>query len=156
LGRHRDNAGRSAVDANVERADVEVQIFDLPRPVAIDRRLEAEAGRPAAMRRIGVRAETNDVHVGFDIGPGAAAGSVDHPRWRKRISDATTNGGKPWHRQARCRPGNTDVFVLIGPLEVALDAEHPVAGLPVVADLAAAHDTTEIVCAADAKRRRRY
>src|SRR5712675_1951217 len=123
-----------AAHAAIEAAEVVVEIFDLGGPVAGDRKLDAGAGSPADLR-VGRAAEARIRRR--HVAEGGAAGDVGHPAI-ERIAQAAACGAEPGVLAAAATDASPVGGPLdVGPVDVALQADHPGAELPVIADHAA-------------------
>src|SRR5262249_5439986 len=135
-----------AHDRGVERTGVEVQVLDLPRPIARERTFDARTRGPAETAVFRGGADAADGNLELVVDHGGAAGRVDHEHRPERIADAAARREEPRERIGRggrnAIDGGGRTVVLTGALPVELDTEHPraVRPLPVVADLAAADD----------------
>src|SRR6266852_4215496 len=110
--------------------------------MTVDGVFDAHAHDPTDVRDFGGQVEKAD--LGLEIGPHAAAGDVDHSHRPDQISDAGARGDEQW------KPVDV-LHALVGPLTIRLEAEDPVAGLPVVSDLPAGHDAVEVCDAIHAR-----
>src|SRR4030081_381777 len=130
--------------AAIEAAEVVVEIFDLGGPIAGDRKLDAGAGGPADLR-VGRAAEARMRRR--HVAEGGAAGDVGHPAI-ERIAQAAARGAEPGVLAAAAADASPVGGPLdVGPVDVALQADHPGAELPVVADRAADHAARRVEAA---------
>src|SRR6185436_1144650 len=126
------HAGRNAAAAigAIDLAEIHIEVFGLDRPIRREGVFRAAAHRPADFR-FAVRADAGHVGVHFSIS--SAAGHVGHEPI-DRITKASTSCAEPagfGFANARHASG---AALYIGPIEVALDAEHRLTPLIIVTD----------------------
>src|SRR4051794_8724460 len=130
---------RAGSDGAVGVAKVDVEIFELGGPVAAQCRFDAGAGGPAGIRVV----DAGEAGLAdLDVADRKAAGDIRHHAVPSE-ADAAAHGSKPvvpGLAAGRAR-GTHEAPSDVGPVEVALQAEHPGAagGLPVVARGSADH-----------------
>src|SRR5207247_1347199 len=123
--RHR-SAGRAAI----ELAEIDVEIFELGRPVADEGVFDAKAGGPAGLRLAGAGEAWRRR---LDVAERAARGDVGQEAV-ERVADAAAQGGEPAELGLAAERAIEHGRALdVGPVVIAFDAEHPGAGLDVVA-----------------------
>src|SRR3990170_8424157 len=123
---------RRAGDGEVAVGKIDVEIFDLGAPVLGEAEFGAGAQGPA---RGGVRFRKPE-SLAAQFAERQTAGAVEEDVV-EGVAGAAAHGAEPWIGEF---PG-CEGIVGAGKLDVAFKAEHPGAGLPVVAGLHAARQT---------------
>src|ERR1019366_7124900 len=141
MGRARRGAHESG------RAEIDVEIFDLGAPIAVDAVFQAGAGGPAY---IGVGGRAGRLHR-LDVTVGDSAGDIRQPAI-KRVADPCARRADPalLGLALAAAIGGTDApragsaALDAHPVGISFDAEHDGTGLPIVAELSADHSAGSI------------
>jgi hypothetical protein len=133
-------------------SEIHVEIFDLDRPVAVDRGFGAGTGSPAGASRIPAQGDRRRVSAQVAVGQ-TARRIEQHPLGRQE-ADPTPRGTEPVEpvirgeqRRAQRTSGNgADIGAgsLVAALDIGFHAEQPRSTLPVVAGLAAADEAIDV------------
>jgi hypothetical protein len=136
---HRDIVGRrAATGAAIKLAEIDVEIFGLSAPVAGQRNFNPAADGPAG---IGGAVAGKARSRRLDVTDGETAGQIGHDA-AEGVAGAAAHGGEPAIAGAATRAAARIAAAFeVRPVEIAFEAEHSIAVLPVVtggaADLAA-------------------
>src|SRR5882724_11012388 len=138
-------------------AQIDVEVFDLCRPVRREAVLQAAADGPTRMR---VVAAIKPRIEGADVAPGETTGPVQehvvpgisNPATRGTESVDLRAAGGAASDAAGSQQGAPGRALDVGPGVIAFDTEHPIAGLPIVADRAADQSAVDIERAVRATR----
>src|SRR5581483_12138094 len=135
--------------------EVDVEILELGGPRPTDGELEPAAGGPAG---IGGVLAGKARHRGLEIAESGAAGHVRHEAV-DGVADAAAHGGEPVVAE-RAGAAGADAArgaaAIVGPVDVAFEAEHQLVNLVIVAEGAAHHPPITIcaLCAEHVAKRR--
>src|SRR6185437_14792498 len=132
------------------RAEAQIIVFDLGRPVLVDGVFKAGAGRPAGVQQAVARRRAGEIgQRALIFGQRQTAFAVDQEPVERR-TDPAGDGRGPLHIGIEPVTDRVSAFVLdIGPAEIALEPEHEPVELRIGADLSAAEEApvVEIVVA---------
>src|SRR5690348_8079290 len=138
------DVGRRAAGggAAVRLAEIGIEVLDLGAPRADDGSFDAAAERPA-YAGFGFAAERGR---GLHVAEGGAAGDVRHHA-TESVADAAARGRQPvvaGFADAADADGVGRAAFDVAPIEVALEAQHHGAHLPVVAERTADHAAIDV------------
>src|SRR6516162_5319919 len=124
----------AAIRAAIELAEINMQVFRFRGPIARQRHFDAAADGPAGVGRAGAWKSRSR---SADIANGKAARHIGQNA-AERIAGAAAHGREPAiagaAAGAKCRAARA---AQIRPIDIALETEHGVAELPIVAGRAA-------------------
>src|SRR5262249_38123901 len=131
-----------------------MEILELCGPVAPERGLDTDAGRPAraglCLRKV---ADRGCCDCRLHVGRRETAGRVDEPPLHRREADSATDRAEPMltsadHRASNERRDVVGVATLVGPGHIALSADHPIPDLIAASRRAANQSAAHVVAAA--------
>ncbi len=143
----RDQRGETR-EAGRPGAEVEVVVFDLGRPIAVEGVLDARAEHPAIARVVDMgvgERRGEEGHVVLVVRPGAAAlheyhGPVEREAEARGGRAQPVDLGVTIEQGDRCAGVAGRLAIEIGPAELSFRAQHPCPDLVVGADLRAAEE----------------